>query len=137
MAAISAWPSILSVVEGDYKGKSFKSGAAINRGAVCSLDSSNRAIPQPITGTPSAIIGVALEGAAAAGEDVTIVYSGVCRVANATDGAIAVGATVKVGTYAGAAVATTTFTDTQIFGQVVDSAGIPASGSGLVLLKLR
>jgi hypothetical protein len=131
-------PDILQVVDGDYKAKGYTAGAAISRGHVCSLDSNGRAIPQPITGANiPAAVGVAQDDAAIY-QPVSLVYEGVVRVANSSDSAaITVGSAVRVSAFVGTVAATTTYTDTQIIGTVVDPSGIPADGSGLVLLKLR
>jgi len=139
MAAISAIPDILNVAEGDYKARSFTAGEAITRCTVCCLNTSGQAVARPVaagSGTPLPIIGVAQDDAAQYAP-VNIIYSGIVNVANADDTtAIAIGSWVKVGTFKGAVVATTTATDTMIVGQVMETA-IAGNSYGKIMLKLR
>ncbi|OPX65647.1 MAG: hypothetical protein A4E30_00318 [Methanomassiliicoccales archaeon PtaB.Bin215] len=139
MAAITAMPDILNVVEGDYKARSYIAGGTIYRGSACTVDSSGNAVVCPITGTPKPCVGVAQEDAIA-GQPVDLVYEGVVNVANADDTtAIAIGAqaSVKAGTatYAGAVIIAGSATDTGIIGTVLTT--IAGGSYGKILLKLR
>jgi hypothetical protein len=136
MGAISARPDMLSVVDGDYRAYKVQASAAISRGTVLDLDTNGRAKAYPLSGNPTPCIGVALDTVAAY-ESVTCVFEGVVNVANADDTtAIAIGSAVKVGTYAGAVIATTTMSDTMIIGSVVEKA-IAGNSYGKIMLKLR
>lgn len=139
MTAISAMPDILTVVEGDYKARSYIAGGTIYRGSACTVDSNGRAVVCPITGTTKPCIGVALD-AASAYQPVTVVYEGVVNVANADDTTpIAIGSQVSVkagtATYAGAVIVAGSTTDTQIIGTALTT--IAGGSYGKILLKLR
>ena len=138
MTAITAWPDILTVVDGDYKAFTRQAAAAISRGMACTLNSSGNAVACTITGTPKPCMGVAMNEAAI-GDPVTLVWDGVVRVANSTStSAIAIGDQVTVGpvsAYAGAVSTATTATDTQIIGTAIET--IAVSSYGKILLKLR
>jgi hypothetical protein len=138
MTAITAWPDILTVVDGDYKAFTRQAGAAISRGMACTLNSSGNAVAATITGTPKPVFGVAMD-AAAIGDPVTLIWDGVVRVANSTStAAIAIGDQVTAGpvsAYAGAVSTATSATDTQIIGTAIET--IAVSSYGKILLKLR
>ena len=137
MAAISAIPDMpVSVVDGDYKARSYQAASAISRGQVCGLDTNGRAVPYPITGTPGGVVGVAMDGVAAY-EMVTLVWDGVVNVANADDTtAIAIGKTCRVATYIGAVILSAAGAETNCIGTVLEKA-IAGGSYGKVLLKLR
>jgi len=138
MTAITAWPDILTVVDGDYKAFTRQAAAAISRGMACTLNSSGNAVACTITGTPKPCMGVAMNEAAI-GDFVTLVWDGIVRVANSTStSAIAIGDQVTVGpvsAYAGAVSTATSATDTQIIGTAIET--IAVSSYGKILLKLR
>jgi len=138
MTAITAWPDILTVVDGDYKAFTRQAAAAISRGMACTLNSSGNAVACTITGTPKPCMGVAMNDAAI-GDFVTLVCDGIVRVANSTStSAIAIGDQVTVGpvsAYAGAVSTATSATDTQIIGTAIET--IAVSSYGKILLKLR
>ena len=138
MTAITAWPDILTVVDGDYKAFTRQAAAAISRGMACTLNSSGKAVACTITGTPKPCMGVAMNEAAI-GDFVTLVWDGIVRVANSTStSAIAIGDQVTVGpvsAYAGAVSTATSATDTQIIGTAIET--IAVSSYGKILLKLR
>ena len=137
MAAITAIPDMpVNPTDGDYKSRSYQAGAAISRGQVCGLDTSGRAVPYPITGIPSGVIGVATDTVAIY-DQVNIVYEGVVNVANADDTtAIAIGKTVRVATYIGAVILSAAGAETNCIGMVLTSA-IAGGSYGKILLKLR
>ena len=138
MTAITAWPDILTVVDGDYKAFTRQAAAAISRGMACTLNSSGNAVACTITGTPKPCMGVAMNEAAI-GDYVTLVWDGIVRVANSTStSAISIGDQVTVGpvsAYAGAVSTATSATDTQIIGTAIET--IAVSSYGKILLKLR
>ena len=138
MTAITAWPDILTVVDGDYKAFTRQAAAAISRGMACTLNSSGNAVACTITGTPKPCMGVAMNEAAI-GDYVTLVWDGIVRVANSTStSAISIGDQVTVGpvsAYAGAVSTATSASDTQIIGTAIET--IAVSSYGKILLKLR
>ena len=138
MAAISAIPDMLVVVDGDYKAKSFTAGVAISRGTILGTDANGAVIPFPIaagTRTMYGVVGVA-EDSAAVGDAVSAIYEGVVNVACGDDTTgWAIGQAITIGTFAGAGLATATYTDTHIIGHALETV---AGGSyGKVMLKLR
>jgi hypothetical protein len=141
MAAITAIPDILVAAEGDYKARPYKCAVALSRGQIVGTDSSGNAIPFPIaanTRTMYGVLGVA-EDAAAVGDSVSVIYAGVVNVACGDDTTgWSIGQAIRVGTYVGAGLATTTYTDSNIIGTALETVAPATSPKyGKVLLKLR
>ena len=136
MAAITLIPDMLNVVEGDYRARTYVAGAAITRGTVIGLDTTGRAVPYPITGTPGPVKGVALD-TVSTGMSCSVVYEGYVNVANADDTtAIAIGKAVHVATFAGAVILSAAGAETNVIGSVADTA-IAGGSYGRILLSLR
>lgn len=132
MAAITAFPDIMPVQQGQYNNtRSYYAGADILAGqAVIAGSTAGQVIPATASGT-TPVLGVAITQAAA-GYLVTVQIDGIAAVANAdASTAIAAGAFVAVGTYAGA-VSVATSTLSAIVGQALE----PIAGGSYGLIRV-
>jgi len=136
MAAITAFPDILSTVFGQYGvDVTYTATTAILAGQVVQLDDSDGEQIEAAATTPVAPLGVAIEDIAA-GATGTVRVSGVAVVANSdASTAIKPGALLTVTAFAGAVAAFTGGTATTVMvGMAIDP--IAGGGTGRMLINI-